>query len=230
MAHLTPIAGDLHSVECKKITVDARHAKALVVGSAGATNPAFQVDSSTASAATGVKVTAAAPAGGVAIAAISSGTDESVTLDAKGAGAVTVAATSTGGANVYGLRVTATSTNPVTGAATVSIRDSGAALAVQQSGGGYTITLPLASAMSGCRFTFFVTATAAGTTVITNAAGFRGTIVNDVTSVISVNGTTNMNFVGGAAAVGDSIEVFGISPTLIGVRAVTSAAGGITTS
>lgn len=69
---------------------------ALAVGPAGATNPTLQVDSSVASAATGIKVTGAAAAGGVAIAAISSGTNENLTIDAKGSGTITIGGTSTG--------------------------------------------------------------------------------------------------------------------------------------
>jgi hypothetical protein len=59
-------------------------ATALSTGRTSA-NPALQVDTNTASSATGLKVTAAAAAGGVALAAISSGTNENLTLDAKGA-------------------------------------------------------------------------------------------------------------------------------------------------
>ncbi len=70
-------------------------ATALTVARTG-TNYAFQVDTNTASSATGLKVTSAAAAGGVALAAISSGTDENLTLDAKGAGTVSIGATSTG--------------------------------------------------------------------------------------------------------------------------------------
>lgn len=62
----------------------------------GQTNPAFKVDGSAASSATGLQITAAAAAGGVAVAAISSGTNESLTIDAKGTGTIRLGATSTG--------------------------------------------------------------------------------------------------------------------------------------
>ena len=71
-------------------------AQALAVGLAGATNPALEVDASTASSATGVRVKSAAAASGVAVSAISSGTNENLTLDAKGSGTITLATTSTG--------------------------------------------------------------------------------------------------------------------------------------
>lgn len=72
------------------------NANALTVGRQGSTNPAFNVDTATASSATGIKVTAAAAAGGVAVAATSSGTNESVTIDAKGTGTITLNGTATG--------------------------------------------------------------------------------------------------------------------------------------
>lgn len=81
-------------------TVDVADASALAVGANGATNPVLKVDTNTASVATGVEVIGAAAAAGVAVRAISSGTDESLTLDAKGAGVVTIAGTSTGGMKV----------------------------------------------------------------------------------------------------------------------------------
>lgn len=70
-------------------------ATALTVARTG-TNYAFQVDTNTASSATGVKITSAAAAGGVAVAAISSGTDEALSIDAKGAGAINIGNNSTG--------------------------------------------------------------------------------------------------------------------------------------
>lgn len=78
-------------------TVTSAAAGALAVGLNGATNPAFVVDASTASSATGISVKSAAAAGGVAIAAISSGTNEAMSINAKGSGAIAIGGTSTGG-------------------------------------------------------------------------------------------------------------------------------------
>lgn len=71
-------------------------ANTLTAGASGSTNPVFQVDASTASVATGIKITGAAAAARVALAAISSGTDEGLSIDAKGAGTIRLGATSTG--------------------------------------------------------------------------------------------------------------------------------------
>src|SRR3990167_412294 len=55
---------------------DVASATAITVGPNGATDPTFQVDTNTASAATGLKITGAAAASGVALVVVSSGTNE----------------------------------------------------------------------------------------------------------------------------------------------------------
>lgn len=77
-------------------TITAANANALTVGANGSTNPVLKVDSATASVATGLAITGAAAAGRVAVAALSSGTDEGLSIDAKGAGTIRLGATSTG--------------------------------------------------------------------------------------------------------------------------------------
>lgn len=59
-------------------TITNASASALTVGRQGATDPVLKVNSATASVATGIEITGAAAAGGVAIAAISSGTNENL--------------------------------------------------------------------------------------------------------------------------------------------------------
>ena len=66
------------------LTVTSTNANSLAVGPAGSTNPVLQVDSSTASQATGVKVTGAAAGGGSKIEAISSAANEDIILGTKG--------------------------------------------------------------------------------------------------------------------------------------------------
>jgi hypothetical protein len=78
-------------------TVTSTGSAAVAVGANGATNPVWQVDASTASVATGLKVTGAAAASGVALAVISSGTNENLTINAKGSGTITLNGTGTGG-------------------------------------------------------------------------------------------------------------------------------------
>lgn len=93
------------------LTMTSANAAALAVGLAGATNPAFVVDSSTGSQAAGLKVTGAVAAGTVAAAVISSGSDANLTLNAKGTGTIGIGSVSTGA-------VTITPATTVTGALT----------------------------------------------------------------------------------------------------------------
>lgn len=108
-------------------SVTSSSANALAVGLAGATNPALQVDASTASSATGVKVKSAAAAGGVAVSVVSSGTNEALTIDAKGTGTIGIGATSTGA-------VTITPATTITGLATLTAGLTSPAAAVLKSG------------------------------------------------------------------------------------------------
>lgn len=71
-------------------------ASALAVGLNGATNPAFQVDSSVGSQAAGLKITGAVTGGTVAVVAIDSGSNTNLTINAKGTGTIGIGSVSTG--------------------------------------------------------------------------------------------------------------------------------------
>lgn len=95
------------------VLVTSNAASAFAVGPNGSTNPVLRVDASTASAATGITITGAAAGGGVAVVARSSGTDEALTINAKGTGPIGIGSVSTG-------RVTITPVTTITGALTLS--------------------------------------------------------------------------------------------------------------
>lgn len=78
------------------LTGTSSSASALTVGRQGATNPALQVDASAGTSVTGVKIAAAATGGTTAISVISSGSNEKLSIDAKGSGTLTIGGTSTG--------------------------------------------------------------------------------------------------------------------------------------
>jgi hypothetical protein len=78
-------------------TITSSDGAALTVGRQGATNPVLKIDASTSSNVTGLQVKGAAAAAGVALLVISSGTNESMTVDAKGSGVIALGDTSTGG-------------------------------------------------------------------------------------------------------------------------------------
>lgn len=148
-------------------TVTSASASALAVGANGATNPVLQVDASTASAATGVKVTGAAAASGVAIAAISSATDENMKIDAKGSGTVTLGGTSTG-AIVATRALTASAGVAATGAlsATTTITSTG-----PTSGVGYATGAGLAVTQGTNRTTGVTINAVTGAITLISASG-----------------------------------------------------------
>lgn len=79
------------------VAILSASATAFAVGRLGATTPGFLVDASTATCVTGLKITPAAAAAGVALVVISSGTNESLTFNAKGTGGITFQSVATGG-------------------------------------------------------------------------------------------------------------------------------------
>ena len=70
------------------LTITSNSANSLLVGPNGTTNPVFQVDSSTASQATGIKITGGAAGSGVIIGATSSGAADSINILPKAGGNV----------------------------------------------------------------------------------------------------------------------------------------------
>lgn len=93
----TPGTGAFTSVAYSTtLTGTSTSASALVVGRQGATDPVLKVNANTASVATGVEVTGAAAGSRASLAAISSGSNEGLSIDAKGSGTVRLGATSTG--------------------------------------------------------------------------------------------------------------------------------------
>ena len=78
------------------LAITSASANAFDVGLNGTTNPAFQVDASTATSVTGIKIKSAASGGGVAVSAISSSAAENLAIDALGTGTITLGGVSTG--------------------------------------------------------------------------------------------------------------------------------------
>lgn len=115
--------------------VDVASTAAFAVGPNGATNPTLLVDTNTASAATGLEITGAAAAGGVDLTVISSGTNENLTINAKGSGTIGIGPTSTGA-------VTITPATTITGALNFKRQ-------VTDTGGVYATPIVLTEAMSG---------------------------------------------------------------------------------
>ena len=107
-------------------TVTSNSANALAVGPNGATNPAFNVDASTASSATGITVKSAATTGTTTLTCNDSGVNGNCSLLAKGAGTATVGAAGQGAFAVAlnGSNVFATGNGGSTATFTPGIRSS----------------------------------------------------------------------------------------------------------
>ena len=124
------------------LTITSSSASALAVGLAGATNPSFVVDSSTASQAAGLKITGAIAAGTVAVAVISSGADANLTVNAKGTGTIGIGSASTG-------RVTITPVTTITGLVTLTAGITGTLAVAGGITGTTTLTLGVAAGTTG---------------------------------------------------------------------------------
>jgi hypothetical protein len=163
-------------------TVTSSSANALAVGPNGTTTPSFQVDASTASAITGIKVKSAATGANVAITALG-GTNESITIAGKGTGVVSVQ-------------------TPVETHLTAAINSTGTATATQVATGYITSTSAAATTIT------LPTGTALGTQLgavqgtifdlyIDNTAG-----ANTVTIAVAVNGILSAAAAANAASQG----------------------------
>jgi hypothetical protein len=97
----TPLAGSFTAIVGTSAaingteTITSSSASALTAGRLGATTPAFQVDASTGTSITGLKVKSAATAGGVDLTAIGE-TNVNLRIDAAGSGTIVLGGTSTG--------------------------------------------------------------------------------------------------------------------------------------
>lgn len=197
--------GAANTVVLPQTITDATNG-ALAVGANGATNPVFQIDASTASVATGVKITGAAAAGGVAVAALSSGTNENLTLDAKGTGYVGIAMASTSTGMRSKISVLASSGNT-----TMTAAMSGSVMLLDGATTAYTLPA-IGAGDVGMHFWFATTVASTAASITAGAAdlltggvlaqsttaGGADAFSPDVTDdlIISANGTTTGGVIG----------------------------------
>ncbi len=175
------------------LTVTSASATSLTVGRLGATTPAFQVDSSTGTQVTGLKVTGAATTGTVAVAVIQTAGNANLTVDAKGTGTVGIntVGTSAGivtignstsllGAVINGPVQVNNKTAAINATATATSAQVATGYITSTSAAPTTITLPTGTLLGG------VLGAVQGTIfdlTIDNTAG-----ANTVTIAVAVNG------------------------------------------
>jgi hypothetical protein len=166
-------------------------ANALTVGPNGATNPALQVDTSTASAATGLSIKGVAAGSGLSLSTISSGTNEGMSINAKGTGQVNIGNVSTGGVSITNL--TANSSFTATGLVTYAdMATAAVATASQYQSGAASTLVPAAQIYQGETTITFGTTLAINLTTLTNGA------------VTLTGNVTTMNF---TAVAGKSFQI-----------------------
>lgn len=210
------------------INATSASATSFAVGLAGATNPAFVVDSSTASQAAGLKVTGAVAAGTVAAAVVSSGADASLTINAKGTGTIGIGSVSTGA-------VTITPATTITGTATLSgivqapvfvpdatpytvlAADSGKMHIILEQTSNITLNLPVIAAGLSYKFIMGGVATEAQNWIIVATTpsfyngGIAWTDLDDAESNLAVvygNGTSHLTLTVTTPAAGTGIEIY----------------------
>lgn len=115
------------------MTITKNLANTLAVGPNGTTNPTFTVNCNATTAATGLSVTSAAAGSGLALATISSATNENLTLNAKGSGTIGIGTISTG-------TVTITPATTISGLLTLNAGSSTAGTATASTPGFTTST------------------------------------------------------------------------------------------
>lgn len=207
-------------------TITSTSASALTVGANGATNPVLKINAATSSVATGLTVVGAAAAGGLAMSVLSSGTDEDLTIDAKGAGTVTINGTATGivilpaGTTIGGSAVVALSTVTSNSANALTVGPNGA------TNPSFNVDASTASAATGLNVKS--AAAAGGLAVSVSSSGTDENLTIDAkgSGTISLNATGTGNIVLGRAATGVSTSLTG-GDTLKSGTAVPATAGAV---
>ena len=201
------------------VKITSTGAAGLTVGPNGATNPTFQVVCNVSSEATGLKVTGAAAASGLALAVISSGTNENLTLDAKGSGTISLGSVSTGNVLVgsgllvdggtgglgYGTGVGGTVTQITSRTTGVTLSKlSGAITLVSAAGSATAFTMTVTNTLVAATDTVVVSqksGTDAYSAVVSAVgAGSYKLTITDLTGTTTEQPVFNVNVIKGVAA------------------------------
>lgn len=196
-------------------------ANAIAIGPNGSSNPVLKINANTASAATGLEVVGAAAAGGLAVKAISSGTNESLKIDAKGSGTITLNGTATGAVSVArALGVTGAITGTSTSAAALAVGANGATNPV------LTVDANTASVATGVKLTG--AAATAGAAISVTSSGTNESLKIDAkgTGTITLGGTSTGNIIATRAIAG-ALGITSSGPTA-GIGYATGAGGAVT--
>lgn len=196
----------------ESLTLDAKGTGAVTINGAGGTGPVQFGGAASGTNATGLKVTPNSAASGVAVAVVSSGTNESLTLDAKGSGNILISTVSTGYTQIKN-QVSITSNNANAFLVQAGLFDGKAVFSVDASVGSVAAGLRIVGAVTGGTVNLAATDSGSNTNISINAKGTGsitlgnvstgGILLNDPTAVTSTsanalvagaNGATNPVF------------------------------------
>lgn len=162
-------------------TITSSSANALAVGSNGTTNPALNIDASTASSTTGLNIKSAANGGGLALTTTSGTTNDALTLSAKGSGTLTLASGSTGDVQFF------SSSNKITSAGALTVAGAIVGVGVNAGAGllqgalGLTVTGAAVSVNASSNFATNINTGTSNTLV--SIGGGSGTFALDTTNI-----------------------------------------------
>lgn len=199
------------------LTVTSPSASALTVGLTGATNPAFQVDASTALQVAGLKLTGAVTGGTVALVAIDSGSNTNLTINAKGSGTIGIGTVSTGLITLGA----ATAVSSV-GSSALAVGPSGATnpiLRVDASTGSAVAGLTITGAVTGGTVAIVARDSGADTSLTLNAKG-AGTIGIGTVSTGAVT-ITPATTITGALSLAGTVKLTGTNQQIWGATTST---------
>jgi hypothetical protein len=203
-------AGSIAQAQCP-VNVVSASATSLTVGRLGSTTPALQIDASTATSITGIKIKSAASAGGVAFSTIGE-TNVALTIDANGTGTIVLGGSSTGA-------ITLTRATTLSNALTYG----GVTLSNAVTGTG-NMVLSAAPTLTGTLNTADIVATSAGANAL--AVGRLGS----TTPALQIDASTGTSITGikiKAAATGGGVAFSAIGETNVALTINANGSGTI---
>lgn len=188
-------------------TITSNSANAFTVGPNGTTNPAFNVDASASSAATGLNIVSAASGSGISLAA-TGGTNEAITISSKGTGAINLKGGNTNGT------FTLTPLNGWSAARTVQVNFGDTSTFIKNTNGGALL---------------ISTNSTTGIQIVDSAAGVSVNSADAASFAVGPNGATTPGFQVDASA-STAITGFKITMGATGVGPILSSIGDTNTA
>jgi hypothetical protein len=191
------------------LVITSNSANALAVGANGTTNPVLNVNASASSVATGLTIVGAAVASGLAVQVTSSGTNEALTIDAKGSGTIGLNTVSTTSGAVTIGNATSLAGVAVNGPANIT-SSSATSLTVGPNGTTtpiFAVASNTTSAVTGLKVTGAATGVAVALIATDSGSNTPITIDGKGTGTIGIN---TLSTTSGLVTIGNSTSLAGL--------------------